>query len=155
LKQCGIKASEAELDAMMSYAGAEGEDREKLEEVKQKLIQLLEGVLHSDVKQKSLAQTDAAKRLQKKIETASEQIVELLDGAPQTREQCDALLTELELLKNLVNPDDDKNRFFKSTGQGGSDRCGDKDDERDEDGYGADYAEEEEQQAAQASGLNW
>lgn len=138
----------------------EGEIQENFEDMKQKLVRSLEGVLQSNVRQLNPVHTDAAKRLQRKVETANEQIVELLEGAPQTRENCNSLLNEIDLLKHLVNPRDEKNKVFKSNSQGESDRGNNNEgsgyQSGSDEGYVGEQAQESQQAAvAQASGPNW
>jgi hypothetical protein len=49
-------------------------------------------------------------RLLDKILTANRQILPLLDAASKRQEHCKDLITELELLKSLVDPDNDNNK---------------------------------------------
>jgi len=58
-------------------------------------------------------------RLQEKVETASNQIMELLKLATKDHEHCKALLSEVQLLKDLVNPDKPENKGLFEAGDGG------------------------------------
>jgi len=139
----------------------EGEMQEKFGDMKQKLVRSLQAVLQSDVRQANPTYTDAAERLQRKVETANEQIVVLLEGAPQTRENCNSLLNEIDLLKHLVNPGDKKNKVFRSNGhgesnQGNNNQGGGYQSGNEEEEYVGEQAQESQQPAiAQPSGLNW
>ncbi|CZR55044.1 uncharacterized protein PAC_04930 [Phialocephala subalpina] len=69
------------------------------------------------------ARKESAKRLQNKIDVASTQIGELLDEAVKYRDQCQALLDEIKMLKVLVDPETETNKdLFKLVDgeQGGS-----------------------------------
>jgi len=68
----------------------------------------LERVLNSafpDGGRSSQKQTrlDSVKRLRKKVETAKEQIIELLNKAPKRRDECAELIREFGLLKALIH----------------------------------------------------
>lgn len=60
---------------------------------------------------------DSRRRLQRKVEVASEQIADLLQKAADDRDGCKALLSELDALKALIDPDDQKNsEMYKGVG---------------------------------------
>lgn len=54
---------------------------------------------------------EARKRLQEKVDTACQQVVDLLDSATNGSDQCKVLLGELRLLKELVDPKKNRNLF--------------------------------------------
>jgi hypothetical protein len=49
-------------------------------------------------------------RLRGKVPTANNQILPLLDAVAKEREECKALIIELERLRTLFNPDNDSNK---------------------------------------------
>ena len=93
----------------------------KFRDMKLKVEKALDSALNSNLNEgehhsrRSATRVDSGKRLKKKVDTAREQIVMLLDAAPETREKCRALINELELLKGLINSDLDNNKeMYKS-----------------------------------------
>lgn len=113
-----------------SQQGSPERGSEKFEIMQRKVAQALEMAVESRVNdwigrsKKSSPKIDSSKRLQKKVETANDQILDLLHHAAHSREYCEALLSELELLKTLIDPDLDKNKGLYRGG-------GDEDDESD------------------------
>ncbi|KAJ5054888.1 uncharacterized protein L3040_001150 [Drepanopeziza brunnea f. sp. 'multigermtubi'] len=89
------------------------------EEKKSMLIRSMEGAANSMIIEsrspKHEVRAEAQKRLREKVQTAHKLIMALLDGAPRKHSQCKSLLSELGMLKALVNPEEDANRgLFKS-----------------------------------------
>lgn len=86
--------------------------------MRKKVIEALGTALHSDVNastgslqsKKAAGRHDSIERLHGKVATANEQIRSLLSAAADTSENCDGLLNELQMLKDLVDPDSVKNR---------------------------------------------
>jgi len=58
----------------------------------------------------NVTRLDSIRRLQEKVQLASEYITDLVHKASKSGEDCDALLRELELLKGLVDPSDERNK---------------------------------------------
>jgi len=81
---------------------------------------------------KNMSRLDSAARLQRKLDVANEQIQDLLQKASKGREYCDGLLNELELLKTLIDPENERNKELYSAS--GDEQDGADGDEEDEDG---------------------
>lgn len=91
-------------------------------EENRKVAHDLDRALRSTMKEdtqsrRSAIRLEFARRLQQKIETSSGQILELLDPAAEGREYCEALLNELEYLKDLVDPENERNRELYTAGR--------------------------------------
>lgn len=87
-------------------------------------IQALRDVLSSSMKDFKGSRLASAERLKEKIRTYKGQISKLLELAPKARTHCEALLAEFKELKEIINPESDKNRDIFAMG------VGDEDDER-------------------------
>ena len=62
---------------------------------------------------------EARKRLQEKVNTACQHVVDLLDSATNGSDQCKVLLGELRLLKELIDPKKNRNLFEGVGGDAG------------------------------------
>jgi hypothetical protein len=104
--------------------GTEVESRiEEFESTGTKILNALDAAISarfSDVSRLSKNNDDlfdTARRFQRKIYVAGEQIDELLSKASRSREYCKNLVHELDFLKELVNPENGKNKeMFKALG---------------------------------------
>jgi len=96
---------------------------ERFEAMQRKTIQSLEGALTSTLNEgprlsrRQMTRIESAKRLQRKVDIANEQILDLLESATRGREYCEGLLSELELLKALIDPINEKNRELYKGGR--------------------------------------
>ncbi|KUJ08872.1 uncharacterized protein LY89DRAFT_690843 [Mollisia scopiformis] len=95
--------------------------KKKFEEKRKDLIHALQLALTVRLDEdrdtsKAKARIETANRLQDKIRVANDQISELLDKSTKDRDHCGALLNEIRLLKNLIDPEMDGNKdLFKVT----------------------------------------
>lgn len=88
---------------------------ERFEGIARKVAHALQAAVESHISESSrppqrASHKDSAKRLQGKVEIANDQIMELLSQATNSREYCEGLLSELEMLKALIDPRAEKNR---------------------------------------------
>jgi len=95
---------------------------EEFDKMKKGVTKVLQDAVDSDIigqYQESRWDTtrkDTAIRLQEKVETANEQILDLLESVMKGREHCVQLLNEIDLLKKLIDPEDDKNKVLHKGG---------------------------------------
>jgi hypothetical protein len=126
LKIIGKKDKNAVRD-IQNQRGDEEEDSEKpkkkFEEKKKDLTHALQVAMEVQFEKlkdtpRSRACVQSAVRLQAKIRTANSQIIDLLEVSTEDRDQCEALLNEIRLLKTLVDPESDQNKdLFKDDGE--------------------------------------
>lgn len=98
---------------------------ERFESIKTKVLRALDIAMSARPppnqprsSKRSNSKAGAAIRLYRKVQTASEEIEELLHQAPQKREYCKSLLGELEMLKALVDPETENNKtLYKKDGE--------------------------------------
>ena len=100
-----------------------GKWEEEFVEKKKRLCEAMEAALIADLRsgeQDSPEGTtlEARKRLQEKVDIACHHVLDLLDSTMKASENCRALLGELKLLKDLVDPK--KNKVLFEGGDGGN-----------------------------------
>ena len=108
--------------------------KEMFNDTRERMRRALEHAVYSTIQpgqesRKNAIRHEAAKRLQRKVATAQDQIMELLTSAPKGREDCDELLKELELLRILVDPENERNKQLYKAGDDGDGNVGGSDDE--------------------------
>lgn len=103
------------------------ETQVQFDEVETALVPALNAAVQAMISEKgssprSKNRVDFFLRLQEKVRMAQVQIVELLEKAGNSHEDCESFLTELGLLKTLVDPDQPHNKDLKlgDSGDGGS-----------------------------------
>jgi hypothetical protein len=89
---------------------------EKFAETKRSLRKAVEAALNANLSLGDLefpkpTILEARKRLLEKVDTACHHVVDLLDSAMKGSDHCKALLGELKLLKELVDPKKNRNLF--------------------------------------------
>lgn len=94
---------------------------EKFDAMSDKVSDALSGALDSfreetPQSRKQIPRVEAARRMAQKVGTASEQILDLLESAARGREYCSALLSELGLLKTLIDPNTEQNKLLYTRG---------------------------------------
>jgi len=126
----------ARQDSVTSKNGNEDDDFgksqvEEFDKMKKAVTKVLQDAVGSDIIGESqdsrwdTTRKDTAIRLQEKVEIANEQILDLLESVTKGREHCVQLLDEIDLLKKLIDPEDDKNKGLyrggggENTGNGG------------------------------------
>ncbi|CZT06475.1 uncharacterized protein RAG0_12180 [Rhynchosporium agropyri] len=106
------------------------------EKLKEKLESALRDATGSVVEGKGSIQLGNADRLQQKVHVARKQILDLLKKVPDDRDYCASLLSELTLLRNLVDPETSKMLFAPGGGSGdGANNA--EEQEQEQDGRGA------------------
>jgi len=113
-----VTGKKSTMAAREDHDNSNGEPRQYGQEFAQenrKVAHDLDRALRSTMREDAQSRRSAirfefAKRLQQKIETSSGQILELLDSAAEGREYCEALVDELEYLKDLIDPGNERNR---------------------------------------------
>lgn len=137
------------IDQAVDSADDSSSDRpyERFKSNKHKLLRALDICLSArpppEARRSSKRNTsreEAAMRLYRKVQIANEQITELLDQAPRKRECCSGLVGELEMLKTLVDPENESNKIsYKKGGKedqsSGSDAGIDSDEGNRDSGY--------------------
>jgi hypothetical protein len=82
---------------------------------RKKVAEALDKVINSATKggkgySKKTNRQESMDRLRVKVPTTNNQILPLLDAMAKEREECKALIIELERLRTLFNPDNDSNK---------------------------------------------
>jgi hypothetical protein len=116
LKARGKKDRRASFDSQDDIVVEDSVEYEaKFVAWKKKVAEVLDNVINSATKggkgySKKTNRQESMDRLRGKVPTANNQILPLLDAVAKEREECKALIIELERLRTLFNPDNDSNK---------------------------------------------